>query len=81
LCDGTGWTADSRRLICIRLCQTHRAALSIDFRTVHTDDLPLVAAANIDSSCTGTTIGDYLRAPIYPTPAEIAATAMPVATA
>jgi hypothetical protein len=35
---------------------------SIDFRTVHLDDvLGQVGARNIDSACTGTTIGDYLR--------------------
>ena len=35
---------------------------SIDFRTVHVDDLiGQVGAANADSACTGTTIGDYLR--------------------
>jgi hypothetical protein len=35
---------------------------SIDFRTVHVDDLVgQVGAANADSACTGTTIGDYLR--------------------
>ena len=36
---------------------------SIDFRTVHLDDvLNKIGAPNIDSACTGTTIGDYLRA-------------------
>jgi hypothetical protein len=35
---------------------------SIDFRTVHLDDvLGDVGARNIDSACTGTTMGDYLR--------------------
>jgi len=35
---------------------------SIDFRTVHLDDvLERKGAANVDSACTGTTIGDYLR--------------------
>lgn len=34
---------------------------SIDFRTVHLDDvLGQVGASNIDSACTGTTMGDYL---------------------
>ncbi len=34
---------------------------SIDFRTVHLDDLAAQqGAANIDSDCTGTTIDDYL---------------------
>lgn len=36
---------------------------SIDFRTVHIDDiLTRGGAVNVDSACTGTTIGDYLRA-------------------
>jgi len=35
---------------------------SIDFRTVHLDDvLARSGADNVDSACTGTTIGDYLR--------------------
>lgn len=35
---------------------------SIDFRTVHLDDLmSRGGAVNLDSACTGTTIGDYLR--------------------
>jgi hypothetical protein len=35
---------------------------SIDFRTVHLDDvLNRRGAPNIDSACTGTTMGDYLR--------------------
>ena len=35
---------------------------SIDFRTVQLDDvLNRIGAPNIDSSCTGTTMGDYLR--------------------
>jgi len=38
------------------------ARYSIDFRTVHLDDvLNRVGAPNIDSACTGTTIGDYLK--------------------
>ena len=37
--------------------------LSIDFRTVHLDDLLADhGAPNIDSACTGTTINDYLSA-------------------
>jgi hypothetical protein len=36
--------------------------VSIDFRTVHYDDaLTGVGAPNIDSLCTGTTMGDYLQ--------------------
>jgi hypothetical protein len=35
---------------------------SIDFRTVHLDDvLGKAGAPNVDSACTGTTMGDYLR--------------------
>src|SRR5579863_1376250 len=35
---------------------------SIDFRTVHLDDLwSRTGAPNIDSACTGTTMGDYLK--------------------
>jgi hypothetical protein len=35
---------------------------SIDFRTVHLDDvLSKGGAPNVDSACTGTTMGDYLR--------------------
>lgn len=35
---------------------------SIDFRTVHLDDLAVANGAdNIDSACTGTTIHDYIR--------------------
>jgi len=42
------------------------ARYSIDFRTVHLQDvLNRVGAPNIDSACTGTTIGDYLRATDY----------------
>ena len=35
---------------------------SIDFRTVHIDDVrDGIGAANVDSACTGTTMADYLR--------------------
>ena len=35
---------------------------SIDFRTVHLDDVwTRTGAPNIDSACTGTTMRDYLR--------------------
>jgi hypothetical protein len=35
---------------------------SIDFRTVHLDDVAgRVGAPNVDSHCTGTTMRDYLR--------------------
>jgi hypothetical protein len=43
--------------------QTSVTRFSIDFRTVHVDDvLANRGAPNIDSACTGTTLGDYLRA-------------------
>lgn len=39
-----------------------RTRFSVDFRTVHLDDVIQGAGArNIDSACTGTTMGDYLR--------------------
>lgn len=38
------------------------ARYSIDFRTVHLDDVVgLTGARNVDSACTGTTMRDYLR--------------------
>ena len=41
---------------------TGQTRLSIDFRTVHLGDLAIRhGAPNIDSHCSGTTIGDYLR--------------------
>jgi hypothetical protein len=48
-----------------------QARFSIDFRTVHLDDvITKTGAPNIDSACTGTTLGDFLRgndfAPISP---------------
>lgn len=40
-----------------------RTRFSIDFRTVHLDDVATgLGAPNVDSACTGTTMGDYLRA-------------------
>jgi hypothetical protein len=40
-----------------------RARFSIDFRTVHLDDvIAKRGAPNIDSACTGTTLGDFSRA-------------------
>ena len=39
-----------------------RTRFSIDLRTVHVDDVASgLGAPNIDSDCTGTTMGDYLR--------------------
>lgn len=41
---------------------TKLTRISIDFRTVHIDDVKHHRGApNIDSKCTGTTMGDYLR--------------------
>ena len=41
---------------------TGECRFSIDFRTVHIDDVSGgVGAPNIDSDCTGTTMGDYLK--------------------
>jgi hypothetical protein len=41
---------------------TGETRFSLDFRTVHLDDAVHAAGAhNLDSSCTGTTMGDYLR--------------------
>ena len=41
---------------------TGRTRFSIDFRTVHLDDVKAFRGAhNVDSSCTGTTMADYLR--------------------
>ncbi len=42
--------------------QTKTARLSIDFRTVHIDDLATYAGPdNVDSQCTGTSVRDYCR--------------------
>src|SRR3989449_9015500 len=39
-----------------------KTRFSIDFRTVNVDDVAARrGAANVDSACTGTTMGDYLR--------------------
>jgi hypothetical protein len=39
-----------------------KTRFSIDLRTVHLDDAAAgIGAPNIDSECTGTTMGDYLR--------------------
>ena len=39
---------------------------SIDFRTVHLDDvIGRIGAPNVDSACTGTTMGDYIHATDY----------------
>jgi Phytanoyl-CoA dioxygenase (PhyH) len=54
---------------------TQQTRFSIDFRTVNIDDLASGdGAPNIDSSCTGTTLRDYLRASdLEPIPAELVA--------
>jgi hypothetical protein len=54
---------------------TTRTRFSIDFRTVNLDDLvERVAAPNIDSQCTGTTLRDFLRASdLEPLPEEVIA--------
>ena len=54
---------------------TDRTRFSIDFRTVNLDDLVEgVAAANVDSECTGTTLGDYMRASdLEPLPEDLVA--------
>ena len=39
-----------------------RTRFSLDFRTVHLDDVVAGRGApNVDSACTGTTMNDYLR--------------------
>jgi hypothetical protein len=54
---------------------TSRTRFSIDFRTVNLDDLiDGVAAPNIDSQCTGTTLRDFLRASdLEPLPEDVVA--------
>jgi hypothetical protein len=54
---------------------TSRTRFSIDFRTVNLDDLiEGVAAPNVDSECTGTTLRDFLRASdLEPLPEDIVA--------
>jgi hypothetical protein len=52
---------------------TERTRFSIDFRTVNLDDLlEGVGAPNLDAACTGTTLGDFLRASdLAPLPADL----------
>jgi hypothetical protein len=54
---------------------TGRTRFSIDFRTVNLDDLiEGVAAPNVDSECTGTTLRDFLRASdLEPLPDDVIA--------
>ena len=55
--------------------ETEKARLSIDFRTVHIDDLRNNnGPANVDSHATGTSVRDYIRADNYePLPDEVVA--------
>lgn len=52
-----------------------KTRISVDFRTVHLDELAIKGGApNVDSACTGTTIHDYLRArDLSHVPEEVAA--------
>jgi hypothetical protein len=52
---------------------TDRTRFSIDFRTVNLDDLVEDRAApNVDAACTGTTLGDFVRASdLEPLPEEV----------
>ncbi len=52
---------------------TSRTRFSIDFRTVDEDDLiASQGAPNVDSACTGTTLGDFMRASdLAPLPDEL----------
>jgi hypothetical protein len=54
---------------------TSRTRFSIDFRTVNLDDLlEGVAAPNLDSECTGTTLRDFVRASdLEPLPEDVIA--------
>ena len=54
---------------------TSRTRFSIDFRTVNLEDLREgIGAPNIDSECTGTTLGDFLRASdLEPLPEDLIA--------
>jgi hypothetical protein len=54
---------------------TRFARYSVDFRTVHIDDVAdHHGAVNVDSRCTGTTMRDYLRSTdLRPLPAELVA--------
>jgi hypothetical protein len=54
---------------------TSRTRFSIDFRTVNLDDLrDGIGAQNVDAECTGTTLGDFLRASdLEPLPQQIIA--------
>jgi hypothetical protein len=52
---------------------TDRTRFSIDFRTVNEDDLVDGSSSpNVDSECTGTTLGDFMRASdLEPLPSEL----------
>ena len=62
---------DAAATICFSSAQLHATApntsgltrFSLDFRTIHLDDLQLGGGAhNLDSEATGTTLGDFIRA-------------------
>jgi hypothetical protein len=61
---------------------THRTRFSIDFRTVNLDDLlEHRGAPNIDAACTGTNLGDFVRASdLEPLPEEVIESYRVVAT-
>jgi hypothetical protein len=52
---------------------TDRTRFSIDFRTVNLDDLlDRRGAPNVDAACTGTTLGDFVRASdLEPLPEDV----------
>lgn len=54
---------------------TSRTRFSIDFRTVNSDDLvDGTGAPNVDSACTGTTLGDFVRSTdLEPLPPDLVA--------
>jgi hypothetical protein len=55
--------------------QTGRTRFSIDFRTVNIDDVDAFRGApNVDSACTGTSMGDFLKgSDLAPLPSELVA--------
>jgi hypothetical protein len=64
VCDvGTAYQFSAAHLHSTVPNTTDLTRYSIDFRTVHFDDVwNRDGAPNIDSACTGTTMGDYLKA-------------------
>jgi hypothetical protein len=61
---------------------TDRTRFSIDFRTVNLDDLlERRSAPNVDAACTGTTLGDFVRASdLEPLPEDVIESYRVVAT-